>query len=125
MNGVTCTGATAGEANDCIKDTTCDSGTCSETTSGEWVTATNNGFGYSLANVSGTDAGFLYNETSRTFSSKQIPDQEASEAKQTVMSNAAPVSANQVYACYRISVSGTQPAGYYYNKVKYTATATF
>ena len=125
MNGVTCTGATAGEANDCIKDTVCDSGSCSETTSGEWVTATNNGFGYSLANVSGTDAGFLYNESARTFSSKQIPDQEASEAKQTVMSNAAPVSAKQIYACYRISVSGTQPAGYYYNKVKYTATATF
>lgn len=125
MNGVTCTGATAGEANDCIKDTLCDSGTCSETTSGEWVIASNNGLGYSLANASGTDAAFTYNESGRTFSSKQLPDQEVPETKQTIMSNAAPVSAKQVNICYRISVSGTQPAGYYYNKVKYTATATF
>ena len=125
MNGITCTGATAGEANDCIKDTTCDAGACTEITSGEWNTATFNGFGYSLANASGTDAAFLYNESARAFSAKQVPDQEVPETKQIVMSNVGPVSAKQINVCYRISVSGTQPAGYYYNKVKYTATATF
>ena len=122
MNGVACTGATAGEVNDCIKDTTCDSGSCTETVTGAWTTATNNGFGYTLDNVSGTDAAFLHGGN---FTSKQLPDQEVPEAKQTIMSNAGPVSAKQIHACYRISVSGTQPAGYYYNKIKYTATATF
>lgn len=125
MNGIVCTGAGAGESVDCIKDTQCDSGTCTESTSGEWNTATNNGLGYSIQNVSGTDAAFVYNESSHVFSSKQIADQEATETKQTIMSNAAPVSNKQIDVCYRISVSGTQPAGYYYNKVKYTATATF
>lgn len=127
LNGGACSGATAGEANNCIKDTTCDAGSCTESTSGNWNTATNNGFGYTLENVSGagTDAAFLYNESSRQFSAKQIADQEASEIKQIIMSNSKPVSSNQVNICYRISVSGTQPAGYYYNKVKYTATATF
>lgn len=127
LNGVTCTGATAGEANNCIKDTTCDSGSCSETATGDWKTATNNGLGYSLENVSGagTDAAFT---SGANFSAKQLPDQETTsptEAKEIIMSNGDPVSAHQVNICYRISVSGTQPAGYYYNKVKYTATATF
>ena len=57
--------------------------------------------------------------------SKQFPDQEVPETKQTIASYASPVSADQVYVCYRIDVSGTQPAGYYFNKVRYTATAIF
>lgn len=124
-NGVTCTGAAAGEAESCIEDTTCDGAACTEATSAEWTTATNNGLGFALANQSGTDATFLYNESSRTFSSRQIADQEVPETKRTIMTNLGPVSGSSVYACYRITISGTQPAGYYYNKVKYTATATF
>jgi hypothetical protein len=123
-DGATCTGATAGESVNCIKDSTCDA-TCSESSSTEWTTATNNGMAFSLANQSGTDAAFTYNESSRTFSSRQIADQEASETKATVMSNASQVSGSSVYVCYRLSISGTQPAGYYFNKVKYTATSTF
>lgn len=125
LNGVVCTGANAGEAESCIKDTTCDSGSCDEAISGEWNVPSNNGLGYSLENVSGSDAAFTFGESLRNFSAKQIADQESSEVKETIMSNGNPVSANQVRICYRISVSGTQPAGYYYNKVKYTATATF
>lgn len=131
LNGNVCTGATPAadgftfSAGKCIRDTVCDSG-CTEVTAANWTTATNNGLGYSLENVGGgTDAAFT---SGASFSSKQLPDQETTgptEAKQTIMSNAAPVSANQVNVCYRISVSGTQPAGYYYNKVKYTATARF
>lgn len=124
-DGVTCSGASAGEANNCIKDTTCDGGTCDQGTSAEWTTSSINGFGYSLANLSGSDAAFTYNESSRTFSSKQFADQEVPEAKATVMTNAGTVSAKTAYVCYRISLSGTQPAGYYYNKVKYTATGVF
>lgn len=123
-DGVTCTGATAGESVNCIKDSVCD-GTCSESSSTEWTTATNNGLAFSLANQSGTDASFTYNESSRTFSSRQMADQEASETKANIMSNTGQVSGSSAYVCYRISISATQPAGYYYNKVKYTATATF
>jgi len=131
LNGNVCTGATPAadgftfSAGKCIRDTVCDSG-CTETTAANWTTATNNGLGYSLENVGGgTDAAFT---SGASFSAKQLPDQETTgptEAKQTIMSNAAPVSASQANVCYRISVSGTQPAGYYYNKVKYTATARF
>ncbi len=123
-DGITCTGASAGESVNCIKDTVCD-GACTESTSAEWVTASNYGLGYSLANVSGTDASFLFNESSRAFSAKQFADMETPETKQTMMTNAAQVASSQTYLCYRLSVSATQPAGYYFNKVQLTATATF
>ena len=125
LNGKVCPGPTAGESVSCVKDTTCDSGTCTNVNTGEWNTATNNGLGYSLASVSGTPAVFYYGELSRVFSSRQLGDQEASEIKQNIMTSSAPASANSINVCYRISISGTQPAGYYYNKVKYTATARF
>lgn len=124
-DGVACTGAGAGESANCIQDTTCGASACSESTSQDWTSTSYYGLGYSLANVSGTDAAFTYNESSRTFSTKQFADQEASETKQTIMSNTSPVSSSQVYLCYRLNVSATQPAGYYYNKVQLTATATF
>ncbi len=124
-DGKVCPGASAGEAQQCIQDTTCNATGCSYTTSQDWTGTTYYGLGYSLANVTGTDAAFTYNESSRTFSAKDFPDQEASLAKQTIMSNAGPVASNEVYVCYRLNVSATQPAGYYFNVVKYTATATF
>ena len=130
-NGNTCTGSapSSGEytfgSGTCIRDTTCDDGSCTESTSADWATATNHGFGYSLENVTGTDAAFTYNESSRTFSARQIADQESSETKQTVMSKSSPTTASKVNICFRLSVPGDQPAGYYYNVIKYTATPKF
>ena len=79
--------------------------------------------------MSGTDAKLLFNESSRAFSSKTPADQEASESRSDtsaeIMTSSVPVSGSSVYACYRIAIGGTQPAGYYYNKIKYTAVPTF
>jgi len=126
LNGKTCSGASAGEADDCIQDTTCNVSGCTESTSQDWTDASAyRGLGYSLENISGSDAAFTYNESDRSFSAKQIADTEAGETEQTIMSNNGPVDSKQIYVCYRIAISGTQPAGYYYNKVKYIATATF
>ncbi len=123
-NGNVCTGANAGEAQNCIRDTTCNT-SCSESTSDDWTSTTSYGFGYSLQNVSGSDAIFLYNESSRTFSARQIPDLEAGETAQTIMSRNTPAASSQVRVCYRLNISTTQPAGYYFNKVRFTASATF
>ncbi|MCX7956121.1 MAG: hypothetical protein N2593_03425 [Patescibacteria group bacterium] len=123
-DGKVCTGPSAGESIQCIQDTTCNS-SCSESTSDDWTNTSKYGLGYSLANISGTNASFLYNESSRTFSSKQLPDQEASETKQIIMSSTTPVASSQIYVCYRLNISATQPAGYYFNIVKYTASASF
>lgn len=123
----------ADETDGCIKDTTCDTGSCSETTKGTWKTASNNGFGYSLENVTGTDAVFLYNDTdggcssnsSPFFCAKQIADMQAGETKQPIMSKSSPTASSKVNVCFRLSISTTQPAGYYTNQLKYIATARF
>lgn len=112
-----------------IPDTPCDT-SCTHTTSDEWNTATNNGFGYSLENQSGTDATFLYSESSRFFSTKQFPNYTEGTTQHTdssadIMSNAAPVSGSSIYVCYRLSVSGTQEAGQYWNTLTYIATPQF
>jgi len=133
-NGNTCTG-TAPSAGDytfttgktCIRDTVCATSNCSQTDAADWTNATSYpGLGYSLASQSGTDAPFFYNEKTRTWSAKQLADKtEGGETAQTIMSNSGPVSGSSVYVCYKITIPGNQPAGYYYNIAKYTATAIF
>jgi hypothetical protein len=112
-----------------IPDTPCNAGPCTHTTSNEWTTTTVYGFGYSLQNASGTDAGFLFNESGRTFSAKQFPNiaggDNRSDSGAEVMSNSGPVSGSSVYVCYRLNVSGTQEAGTYFNNLKYTAVPQF
>lgn len=130
-DGVACSGATADEAVDCIKDTVCDGTGCTHQTYRDWGSDPTNypGLGYSLQNVSGSDAIFEYNTAAGTFNAKQFADQEASESRAAstahLMTNAGPVDSSSAYVCYRIDVTGTQPAGYYFNKVKYTAVPTF
>lgn len=130
-DGVACTGASAGEADDCIQDTVCDGTGCTHQTYRDWGSDPTSypGLGYSLENVSGTDATFEYDTSAGTFNAKQFADQEASESRSAadahVMTNAGPVDSSSVYVCYRIDITATQPAGYYYNKVIYTAVPTF
>ena len=132
-NGNTCTGTTPSvgdytfSAGTCIRDTVCASSNCSESVASDWVTAASYpGLGYSLASQSGTDAPFFYNEKTRTWSAKQLADKiQGGETAATIMSNSGPVSGSSIYVCYKITIPGTQPSGYYYNIARYTATATF
>ena len=136
-NGNVCTGATpsAGEftfsSGICIRDTACVATTpCTHLVSKDWIDmSTYPGFGYSLDHVSGTDSKFNWDDGAATFAAKQLADQEVPEDKTTsgaeIMLNTGPVSGSSIYVCYRIAIPGTQPAGYYYNKVKYTAVPTF
>ena len=132
-DGKVCTGATAGESISCIQDTTCGATPCTHVTLQDWTTDPNSypGLGYSLEDVSGagTDAYFEWDDSGANFNAKQFADQEATEARADsgaeLMANAGPVAGSSVYVCYRIDITATQPAGYYYNKVKYTAVPTF
>ncbi len=139
-NGVTCAG-NGGEGVNCIQDTTCSVDGCDESAGYDWTDETTyHGLGYSLENIDGSDAAFVYNSDDPcsdsadggTFCAKQLADIAASETKQTIMcggggdcSSNGPVNSKDIYVCYRIAFSSTQPAGYYYNKVKYSASATF
>lgn len=135
-DGVSCSGATPSVEpftytgpTQCIRDY--NKGTATFAVSSDWTATpgTDYGLGYSLENQSGTDAQFLFNESARVFSAKHFADQEASQNKYTasanVMTNTGPVSGSSVYVCYRIHIPATQPAGYYFNKLKYTAVAKF
>lgn len=130
-DGVACSGASAGESVSCIQDTTCDGTGCTHQTYRDWGSDPTSfpGLGYSLQNVTGTDALFQYNTSAATFNAKQMADQEASESRSAstahLMTNAGPVDSSSIYVCYRIDITATQPAGYYFNKVKYTAVPTF
>lgn len=139
-DGVTCTGAAAGESVNCIQDTTCGATPCTHTTAYDWGADPSSypGLGYSLENTSGTDAKFVYNSSASpctatagagNFCAKQMADQEVPETRSDtdaeIMTNSAPVDGSSAYVCFRIDITGTQPAGYYFNIVKYTAVATF
>lgn len=108
-----------------IPDTTCDGGTCTESTAVEWNTATNNGFGYSLENVDAASIAFEYDTSGDTFRSKQFADIAGSETAQTLFSSTTVANAENAYVCYRLSVGATQAAGDYENQITYTATGTF
>jgi len=118
------------DSNICIRDTLCDLQECNHTSSTDWIdTATFVGFGYSLDNQSGTDAKFLYNESGRNFSAKTLADSESSESQfdsnAEIMTNAGPVENSSINVCYRIAIPENQPAGNYYNKIRYTAMPVF
>ena len=139
-DGNTCTG-TAPSAGDftfsagrCIRDTVCGTSACTESAAQDWTDmAAYVGLGFSLQDTSGTDAVFDYDGkagettcTTGTFCTRQIADvTEGSETRAAIMTNTGPVSGSSAYVCYRIAISGLQPAGYYYNKVRYTAIPTF
>jgi hypothetical protein len=137
INGNTCTG-TAPSAGDytfssatCIRDTLCNASTCTEATLRDWTSdpSTYPGFGYSMEEVSGTDSTFEFDDSSATFNAKQFADEQGSEdetaANTHLMTASAATSSASSYVCYRIDVPGSQPAGYYYNTVKYIATPRF
>jgi len=133
LNGGACTGD-LGEADNCIKDTTCDGETCTHesTATDDWETDATNGFGYSLDAWDGTDSKWEWDSTNGTcdgtgedFCAAQFADAEAGQTAQEIMDNDGPVDSKNMYVCYRISISGTQPAGDYYNTVTYIATPQF
>ena len=104
-----------------IPDTTCDSGTCTETTSAAWSSLLTYGFGYRCDNVTLTDCASGF--TTSTFY-KQFADQSKGETPQVVMSGAT-VTNSQTQITYKLNVSGSQAAGNYYTVVTYIATPTY
>lgn len=135
-NGVTCTGnPTDPVATNCIPDNPGDS-TLDFDNSDDCDTAATNGLCFSLDDGEETGSptfAVKYNvetndcDGSPTFCARAAADQEPGtpEVPQTIISSTGPVESNDAFVCWRLSVGATQPAGYYYNKVKYIATATF
>lgn len=117
-------GATGPIAGTTIPDTTCDDGTCTESVGSGWTSPDYNGLGYSLENVTGSPASFTYN-TGSDFLARQFPNIGNGETAYEIMSSTSPSNLEEVYVCYRITISAIQQAGTYENDVTYIATANF
>lgn len=116
---------------DTIDDTTCDAAACTESTGAAWATATNNGLGFwcqEATNTSCTDAGDSTTEHRQfacTGADAVCDGGTGAETAQNVMQTTAPANNDQGRIHYKLSVSGTQPAGSYSNTITYIATPTF
>ncbi|MDO8460853.1 MAG: hypothetical protein Q7S38_00245 [bacterium] len=104
-----------------IPDTTCDDGTCTQTTASAWTGTLTYGFGYRCDNQTGTDCATGF--TGSIFY-KQFADSSNSENAQAVMSGAT-TGTKKSQITYKINISGTQAAGTYSNIITYIATPTF
>ncbi|HOX96673.1 MAG TPA: hypothetical protein PLI45_04830 [Candidatus Woesebacteria bacterium] len=104
-----------------IPDTTCDTGTCTESSEAAWATATDHpGFGYTVALSSGSPT---ISPTAPNY--KPFASLAASESPSQIMSSSGVANSQAADVCYKISIDATQAAGSYENQITYTATATF
>ena len=109
-----------------IADTNCDANDCTISSDTEWVTSTDNGFGYSLQNVDAAAISFEWDDTTPTTGFSARPFAVLGTDTPTTLFNSTTVAnAENAYVCYRISVGATQAAGDYENQITYTATGTF
>lgn len=132
-DGNVCTSTTPSAGNytfgtsTCIRDTLC-GGTCNESTSQDWTDySTYPGLGFSLENQTSSDAVFTYNQ-SGSFYSRQIADThptQGGETRQNIMYRITPTGSSVVNICYRLYAPSIQPAGFYFNTVRYTVTPVF
>lgn len=109
--------AQAGSAT--IPDTTCNSGTCSQTTAGVWNDTTKYGFGY---NMSGNDVPAAFIDSTYY---KQFADASLSETAQTVMSSANVGKSRTATVTYKVNIAATQTAGDYENAITFIAVPTY
>ncbi len=104
-----------------IPDTTCDGGTCTQTTAAAWANPLTYGFGYRCDNLSGTDCSSDFSTS--TFY-KQFANLEKGETPQAVMSSINVGRSKQAQITYKVNISATQAAGNYQNVIMYIATPT-
>lgn len=102
-----------------IADTTCNSGTCTETSAGVWNSTAALGFGY---NLTGNDitADFINNTYFRPF-----PDVSLGDSPATVMTSSVAGKNRVATVTYKANIGGSQAAGTYETQVIYIATPTY
>ena len=98
-----------------IPDTKCDSGTCSESTSGVWTNNSTYGFGFN-ANGNGTSSYF----TNSTYF-RQFADNSSGETAKILMSESTRVENHSALITYKINISPNQASGTYENSINFIA----
>jgi hypothetical protein len=106
-----------------IPDTTCDAGTCSETTAAAWTSSLTYGFGYRCDIVTGIN--YCNTDFSTATFYKQFADESKTETGQMVFSSLNSGRNQQAKVTYKANISSVQAAGAYSNAITYIATPTF
>ncbi len=120
-----CAGPSPNNIQGCIPDTRCDDGKCTDRYASDWTNPRKDGFGYSLDNVTQKDALFLFNDNGAKFSARSFPDNEAGKTPLSILSGSKSTMGSSAHVCYRIGISDTQSAGFYTNRLTYTASPRF
>lgn len=116
------------DASSFIPDTLCDSGTCSESSSGVWTLSTTYGFGLNAMGIgsSGENTGI---GTSSIFTDdtyyRQFADASSSETPQVIMEENSPVKDRSARITYKANISPLQTAGEYQNSIIFTAVPKY
>lgn len=108
--------------NDSIPDTTCDSGTCNQSTSSIWANTLSYGFGYRCDNLSGTDCSTGFANVNNY---KHFADASIKETPVAVMTGTNVGKNKQATITYKVNIAATQAGGTYTNQINYVATPTF
>lgn len=98
-----------------LPDTTCDAGTCSQTTAQPWTNQLIPGFGF---NISGAQVASDFLSSNHY---RQFADRSASEPMQPIMSSPYVAFQNQATVTYKAGASGAEAAGNYRTEIIYIA----
>jgi len=102
-----------------IPDTKCDSGVCSESTSGVWTNNSTYGFGFN-ANGNGTSSYF----TNSTYF-RQFADNSSGETAKILMSESTRVENHSALITYKVNISPNQASGTYENSINFVAVPKY
>ena len=103
-----------------ISDTTCDDGSCSESSASPWTLSSVYGFGF---NLSGDDVAsdFVDGTYFRQFANFEA----GGESPQVIMSSSQAGKNRQATVTYKVNISGSQAAGNYSNYLVFVATPSY
>lgn len=105
------------DTNTQIPDSTCDNGSCSQTTSAPWSNTLTYGFGYRCENATGTNCPADMKESDYY---RQFSNPTKNEAPETIITgNITPDKKNEVQLTYKINTSKNQAPGLYSNAITY------
>lgn len=109
----------ANNLGDVIPDTTCNTGTCTESSAQAWTSTSIYGFGY---NAAGADVTSDFVDTTYF---RPFPDRSLGDSPATIMSSLAAGQGRTATITYRVNVSGSQAAGNYETQIIYLATPVY
>lgn len=105
-----------------LPDTTCDTGTCSQSISSTWENNLTYGLGFRCESSSLEVCGQAFSGSN---SFKQFADVSAKESPQPIALNQQAKPSTKTRVVYKVNVSGTQPTGGYSNIVTFLAVPNF